>query len=271
MAGNNPVGAEDFLLADLDRVQDRIQSDDWCQAKTALIDEMNCDGFWQSDERHAILDRIELMDRIDTAAKTLRSLADRLTRTGANTRLVQSIAGRLYVLREGLKDFDEKRATQAAIGVRLVTDDARLPGAREFRDDLVEMYQSWARSRGMRLTKLGSRSSRYEALFLVSGFGSFGLLQPETGLHVHEIPSDGNKFDRIRARVQVAPVPTSGPEVLRDIERNATALLDSGKTQKVVIVRRYRREPSPLARDSVRGWRTGKLDQVLAGNFDLIA
>ena len=271
LAGNNPVGAEDFLLADLDRVQDRIQSDEWHEAKTALIDEMNGDGFWQRDGRHAILDRIELMDRIDTAAKTLRSLGDRLMRTGANTRLVQSIAGRLYVLREGLKDLDEKRATQAVVGVRLVTNDARLRGAKEFRDDLVEMYQSWARSRGMRLTRLRSRNSRYEVLFLVSGFGSFGLLQPETGLHVLEVPADGNKFDRIRARVQVAPVPTSGPEVLRDIERNATALLDSDKTQKVVIVRRYRRDPSPLARDSVRGWRTGKLDQVLAGNFDLIS
>jgi ATP-dependent Clp protease ATP-binding subunit ClpC len=35
-------------------------------------------------------------------------------------------------------------------------------------------------------------------------------------------------------------------------------------------VRRYRRDPSPLVRDAVRGWRTGRLDSVLAGDFDLI-
>jgi hypothetical protein len=29
-------------------------------------------------------------------------------------------------------------------------------------------------------------------------------------------------------------------------------------------------DPSPLVRDSVRGWRTGRLDRVLAGDFDLM-
>jgi ATP-dependent Clp protease ATP-binding subunit ClpC len=36
------------------------------------------------------------------------------------------------------------------------------------------------------------------------------------------------------------------------------------------IVRRYREEPSPLVRDAVRGWRTGRLDRVLGGDFDVI-
>jgi ATP-dependent Clp protease ATP-binding subunit ClpC len=36
------------------------------------------------------------------------------------------------------------------------------------------------------------------------------------------------------------------------------------------IVRRYREEPSPLVRDSARGWRTGRLERVLDGDFDLI-
>ena len=37
------------------------------------------------------------------------------------------------------------------------------------------------------------------------------------------------------------------------------------------IVRRYRRTPSPLVRDGVRGYRTGRLDRVLAGDFDVVA
>jgi ATP-dependent Clp protease ATP-binding subunit ClpC len=36
------------------------------------------------------------------------------------------------------------------------------------------------------------------------------------------------------------------------------------------VVRRYRTEPSPLVRDTVREWRTGRLDRVLAGQFDVI-
>jgi ATP-dependent Clp protease ATP-binding subunit ClpC len=35
-------------------------------------------------------------------------------------------------------------------------------------------------------------------------------------------------------------------------------------------VRRYRDEPSPLVRDFTGGWRTGRLDLVLAGDFDVI-
>ena len=37
------------------------------------------------------------------------------------------------------------------------------------------------------------------------------------------------------------------------------------------VVRRYRREPSPLVRNADGSWRTGKYDTVLGGNFDLLA
>ncbi len=40
--------------------------------------------------------------------------------------------------------------------------------------------------------------------------------------------------------------------------------------RKRQIVRRYREEPSPLVRDSARGWRTGRLERVLDGDFDLM-
>ncbi len=39
---------------------------------------------------------------------------------------------------------------------------------------------------------------------------------------------------------------------------------------KLQITRRYREVPSPLVRDSSRGWRSGRLDRVLDGDFDLI-
>jgi ATP-dependent Clp protease ATP-binding subunit ClpC len=37
----------------------------------------------------------------------------------------------------------------------------------------------------------------------------------------------------------------------------------------MAVVRRYRPEPAPLVRDAVRGYRTGRLDRVLDGDFDL--
>ena len=39
----------------------------------------------------------------------------------------------------------------------------------------------------------------------------------------------------------------------------------------VQVVRRYREGPSALVRDSARGYRTGRLDTVLAGGFDLFS
>jgi hypothetical protein len=36
------------------------------------------------------------------------------------------------------------------------------------------------------------------------------------------------------------------------------------------IVRRYQERPTPLVRDRRKGFRTGRLDLVLAGHFDLM-
>ena len=42
----------------------------------------------------------------------------------------------------------------------------------------------------------------------------------------------------------------------------------TGRSGKVV--RRYQDRPKPLVRDRRRGFRTGRLDLVLAGHFDLM-
>ena len=252
-------------------IQERVTSDAWADQKTGLIAEMNGADFWERENRHAVMDRIELMDRIDSAASVLGALAGRLERSGGNAKLIKSIANRIFVLREGLSDFDDRRSTQAIIGVRLVTADAGLAGAQDFRHRLAHMYRSWARARGMRLRELDASRCRYEALFLVSGFGSFGLLDAESGLHVLEVPAGATRFDRIRARVEVAAVPASGSPHQPDNGEVAADQLDADKTRKVVIVRRDRQEPSPLARDSVRNWRTGRLDFVFDGNFDVLS
>jgi ATP-dependent Clp protease ATP-binding subunit ClpC len=151
----------------------------------------------------------------------------------------------------------------------MVTADVEMAGANEFLQALVQMYLGWARNRGMRIREIDSGASRYDALFKISGFGSFGILQPECGLHVFEIPKGTTSFDRLRARVEVAGVPADTAGMQADRDDRATKVLDES-AGKVEIVRRYRRHPSPLVRDSVRQWRSGRLDAVLAGGFDIL-
>ncbi len=74
---------------------------------------------------------------------------------------------------------------------------------------------------------------------------------------------------RLRVRVTVVPQPDQPP--------GATAIATQAKEAMVAvvgqeprIVRRYRETPSPLLRDAVRGWRTGRWDRVPNGDFDLI-
>ena len=42
------------------------------------------------------------------------------------------------------------------------------------------------------------------------------------------------------------------------------------RTASSDIVRRYQERPTPLVRDRRRDFRTGRLDLVLAGHFDLM-
>jgi ATP-dependent Clp protease ATP-binding subunit ClpC len=64
------------------------------------------------------------------------------------------------------------------------------------------------------------------------------------------------------------PPGRGGREALR--EQAERALSADSNAQQQQVVRRYREEPSPLVRDSARGWRTGRLELVLDGDFDLI-
>jgi ATP-dependent Clp protease ATP-binding subunit ClpC len=262
--------ASDFLLTEMNKILDRTESESWEKRKAGHIAELNHESFWDREDRYQVLDRIELIDRLDTAATTLASLTARLQNSGS-ARLIKSTANRIHVVTEGIKDLDLERPTQAFLGIRLVSGDANLPGASEFLNNVIAMYDNWGKGRGMRLrTLLPARRSRYAALFTVSGFGSYGVLEPEAGVHVFEVPAGGKRFDRIRVRVHVAAVPAVSAEKLKDLPGEAVRNLDAPVTKETSIVRRYREDPSPLVRDGVRGWRTGRLEQVYQGNFDII-
>jgi ATP-dependent Clp protease ATP-binding subunit ClpC len=57
------------------------------------------------------------------------------------------------------------------------------------------------------------------------------------------------------------------PEAAREAEEAQAALAAVGTS--ATVVRKYRWDPAPLVRDSVRGYRTGRIDRVMAGDFDL--
>jgi ATP-dependent Clp protease ATP-binding subunit ClpC len=138
-----------------------------------------------------------------------------------------------------------------------------------FADQIADMYAGWAKRRGMRLQRLDSPG---EHLFAVSGLGCGEILETESGLHVLEQVDeerDGERIvDREQIRVQVARR-APGPELGRaSLTQQATSELDRVEPP-AVVVRRYRPGRSPLVRDGVRGYRTGRIDRVLAGDFDL--
>jgi hypothetical protein len=94
------------------------------------------------------------------------------------------------------------------------------------------------------------------------------LLRREAGLHVLELADDGGP-SRATARVRVVAAPL-GDLPAEKLRRALKESFDRAGAPSSVV-RRYRGEPSPLVRDMTAGWRSGRFDAVLRGDFDLIA
>ena len=104
----------------------------------------------------------------------------------------------------------------------------------------------------------------------MSGLGARTILEPEAGLHVLELvdeQSDGERVDRHHAHVHVAPWLPS-PEYARTGWSARPAPRWKGSRPRWTSCAATARA-SPLVRDAVRGYRTGRLDRVMAGDFDL--
>ena len=104
---------------------------------------------------------------------------------------------------------------------------------------------------------------------LISGFGAHRLLAQEVGLHVLETADEEQGSSRAAARVRLAVAPLG--DLPADRLRAALGEAFARGPQPHAVVRRYRSEPSPLVRNMSGSWRTGRLDAVLRGDFDLIA
>jgi len=273
-----PTGSPSELEA-LDRglaaIRQSLASDTWEEIKAGLAGAMAVEGFWQRPDRHETLARLALMDRVRTAAGTAEALRGRLAkgteRTGKFSReLVGRLALQLHLIEEGIRDVLES----APVEVVLVVEPALAkPGehqaTRAWCEQLLAMYRGWAGNRHMQLTEVPARGERDLPWLLISGFGAHRRLAGEVGLHVLELAEDGRGGGRVAARVRLAVAPLG--DVAADKLRAKLAERLQGAPQPHAVVRRYRGDPSPLVRDMNGAWRTGRLDAVLRGDFDLIA
>ncbi len=282
----DPVGTQAeiaFLRTQYDSMEEQIQDEAWRKRKEDALAMTSEPGFWEDPGRFSVLGRIEFLDRLDSGLATAGSLISRLEGRAGRKRdrvsidLVRTLALRLYLVDRACSGFLSGRPPDAFLSLEATTDGMpEDPEALEFTRMLADMYLKWASDRRMRVETLEERRTEDDQisrlLLAVSGFGAYPILAEENGLHVLERPQDQGKADfrRIRVRVRVVPQPEEPPGLTHPTPMHqAKSALGAHKTTQTVVVRRYRPEPSPLVRDSVRGWRTGRLDRVLAGDFDL--
>ncbi|MEH6421228.1 AAA family ATPase [Pseudomonas sp. CGJS7] len=248
------------LDARLARLEDKVLGAHWRGEREADYARMAASEFWNSPERHGVLDRIERRDRIESALDTATRMHQRLSRDGGNASFAQSLTQLLFLLGLAVDALRAQRPQDALVEIDISESAQQRHGddLRQWWQRVLAMYQGWAQRRNMRVQVLREDRERCSAWLAVSGFGAFDLLENESGLHVYE-----DKVDEITQRlsvlVQVAPD-------LPGRSRQSQGVPDSERR----ICRRYRQAPSPLVRDGVRGWRSGRLDRVLGGEFDVM-
>lgn len=245
-----------------------LGGEEWAARKQGLLDQMNRAGFWDSPGRFETLGNAEYLDRIEEAVDRGVSLLRRLTPAANRPRrsddVLRSVALRAILLRAAMRDVFEERPHDALI---LVEARDHCTGVAE---RIVEMYAAWAAQRGGRLESARLPGPDFRWLGSVSGFAGYSLLEDETGLHVWEYPED-QKPHRKGVRVRVRPHPPAPLDLDVFTDRDmALREFPPVSDEELGIVRTYREEPSPLVKDRVRNWRTGLLNRVLAGDFDLI-
>ncbi len=267
------------LEVEYERLATDLRGEAWENDKGAALASTAERAFWEAPERFVVLERIEVMDRIESGLHTAGSLIRRLRNSARSrrqhlaARLVRRLAMQLYLV-GAAHDACRREQPQDAFIVIEATPDSREP-ASAFDRRVRAMYEAWARKRRMRCSMLeddvGPGNGSTRAIYAVSGFGAHAILKPESGLHVLEMPSDGRQTQRRTVHVRVLAQPCLPSRGQTELLRRALEALGHCDCVPPVIVRTYRELPSPLVRDHVRKWRTGRIDRVLGGDFDLIS
>jgi len=260
------------LRTECENIDRTLESTEWSALKERLADEMSSADFWNRPDRFDTLARFALMDRVKSAAETANALRGRLQRyIRSPGRYSAELSGRLalqlHLIREGIRDAFDNAPVELALIVEPVFDGA---GDRQatlaWCNRLRSMYRAWAAKRRMQFLDMpGSAKDKGAPIMTVGGFGAYRILSPESGLHVLETSEGG--AGRVTARIRLAAVPLSDVPAAKEQKLIVGALDEAPRSN--AVVRRYREEP-PLVRDAAGKWRTGRLDLVLSGEFDLL-
>ena len=228
-----------------------------------------------------MLGQVELIDRIEAAVRRVGSLLRRVggpnaTRENYPAQILATAAQSLYLIETACDDLRNNRPLEAFLMVETGRQSAALrTDAADFANRLADMYVNWAKKRRMQhhilVSKREKSADGFMFVLAVGGFGAHTLLESETGLHVFERPGQGSdKTARVNARVTVVPQPDEPANPSADARRKQAREAFAGfEFPSRKVVRRYREAPSPLVRDAVRSWRTGRCDRVFDGDFDL--
>ncbi|MGB9180110.1 MAG: AAA family ATPase [Pyrinomonadaceae bacterium] len=284
LEGRGTMAEVAFLQNAYEQLAERVGNEEWHERKTRALLQTTRPDFWDSPERFSVLGLAEYMDRIEAGLETAGSLLQRISRTLSQPaghkqfphKLVQRVAQHLYLLDAACTGLAQSQPRDAFISVKATRDTV---ADREFGDAfagrLAKMYRLWAEKRGMRVDILeetcGDAVTPSQHLLAVSGFAAYSILQQESGLHVLEMIEDGKQFNRIKVHVRVAPQPDEPPVHGEGARAQAVHTFLAHDAEAHKTTRSYREQPSPLVRDRLRHWRTGKIERVLGGDFDLIA
>jgi ATP-dependent Clp protease ATP-binding subunit ClpC len=260
-----------------------VEEEFWKQTKQTALDLIQQPDFWSSPDRFMVLGEVEYLDRIEAGLESAGSLLERLRKQafqrGAPVprRLTEQLAQQLFLIEAACEGVRQNEPRDAFLLVEAAQDSASHGLINnEFTERLYRMYAGWAEKRRMDfeiLEKIQNKENKANRfLAAVSGYAAYRILAPEQGLHVFEVPGKDKSYQKAKALVIVEPQPDepAGSNLKAWRAQADRVLRDSGK-DRLNLVRRYREKPSPLVRDSVRNWRTGRLDRVLGGDFDLFA
>lgn len=273
-----------FLKKKYEEIEAILANEEWESRKADALSQTARPGFWESPERFATLGLAEYMDRIESGFNTAKRLLERLIGNNPGDRkqfsvpLVQRLSQQLYLIDSAILCVQADHIRDAFILVEAGSDtQVKQDQHNDFARQVAGMYRNWVEKRRMRFKILsesnGNDEIPYRLMMAVAGYASLGILENEQGLHVLEIPAGGKSFRRCKTHVRVVPQPIepagyeSGALLKQATEAFAKEKIED---DRLTIIRRYREAPSPLVRDS-RKWRTGRLDRVLGGDFDLFS
>jgi ATP-dependent Clp protease ATP-binding subunit ClpC len=253
-------------------IERTLESDEWETLKAKLSGDMSAADFWSRPDRFHTLARLALMDRVRAATETAESLKARLARAGGSARLysrelVARLALQLHLVQEGIKDAIDGAPIELALAIEPVFDgSADRQATLDWCRKLSSMYRAWAGKRRMQMSVLPGAGD--DLVLLVNGFGAHRTLSCEAGLHVFDASESAGGASRVTARMRLAIVPLADIPPVKAKSAILKTLEQAPRAN--AVVRRYRAEP-PLVRNADGKWRTGRLDLVLGGEFDLLA